>query len=78
MKIYTKTGDSGTTALFGGTRVKKYNLRIESYNMTKEHTANKLRFLIVFNVIKKPFIFHSFHLTRFKNKTEDVVPITLS
>ena len=31
MKIYTKTGDNGTTALFGGTRVKKHNLRIESY-----------------------------------------------
>ncbi|MFH6601911.1 cob(I)yrinic acid a,c-diamide adenosyltransferase [Maribacter algicola] len=36
MKIYTKTGDSGTTALFGGTRVKKYHLRIESYGTLDE------------------------------------------
>jgi cob(I)alamin adenosyltransferase len=36
MKIYTKTGDNGTTALFGGTRVKKHNLRIESYGTVDE------------------------------------------
>jgi len=36
MKIYTKTGDAGTTALFGGSRVKKYNLRIESYGNVDE------------------------------------------
>lgn len=36
MKIYTKTGDNGTTALFGGTRVKKYNPRIESYGTVDE------------------------------------------
>ena len=36
MKIYTKTGDEGTTSLFGGTRVKKYNLRIESYGTVDE------------------------------------------
>lgn len=36
MKIYTKTGDKGTTALYGGTRVKKYNLRIESYGTVDE------------------------------------------
>lgn len=36
MKIYTKTGDKGTTALFGGTRVKKYNLRIDSYGTVDE------------------------------------------
>ncbi|RCS27193.1 cob(I)yrinic acid a,c-diamide adenosyltransferase [Polaribacter sp. WD7] len=36
MKIYTKTGDNGTTALFGGTRVKKYNLRIDAYGTVDE------------------------------------------
>lgn len=36
MKIYTKTGDSGTTALFGGARVPKHHIRIESYGTLDE------------------------------------------
>ena len=36
MKVYTKTGDTGTTALFGGTRVSKNNIRIESYGTVDE------------------------------------------
>ena len=36
MKIYTKTGDKGKTSLFGGTRVPKYHLRIESYGTVDE------------------------------------------
>ncbi|NAS11336.1 cob(I)yrinic acid a,c-diamide adenosyltransferase [Poritiphilus flavus] len=36
MKIYTKTGDKGTTALFGGTRVPKHHMRIESYGTVDE------------------------------------------
>jgi len=36
MKIYTKTGDSGQTSLFGGQRVPKYHLRIESYGTVDE------------------------------------------
>lgn len=36
MKIYTKTGDLGTTALFGGTRVAKHHIRIESYGTIDE------------------------------------------
>ena len=36
MKIYTKTGDKGTTALFGGSRVSKNHLRIESYGTIDE------------------------------------------
>lgn len=36
MKIYTKTGDTGKTSLFGGTRVPKYHLRIEAYGTVDE------------------------------------------
>lgn len=36
MKIYTKTGDKGLTSLIGGTRVPKYDLRIESYGTVDE------------------------------------------
>lgn len=36
MKIYTKTGDAGTTSLFGGSRVPKHSLRIESYGTVDE------------------------------------------
>src|SRR6187402_1630998 len=36
MKIYTKTGDQGTTALFGGQRVSKAALRIDTYGTVDE------------------------------------------
>src|SRR6187399_2693586 len=36
MKIYTKTGDSGTTSLFGGKRVSKADLRIDTYGTVDE------------------------------------------
>ncbi len=35
-KIYTKTGDSGTTSLIGGTKVPKSHLRIDSYGTVDE------------------------------------------
>jgi cob(I)alamin adenosyltransferase len=36
MKIYTKTGDEGETSLFGGKRVKKFDLRIDAYGTSDE------------------------------------------
>jgi cob(I)alamin adenosyltransferase len=39
MKIYTKTGDDGTTGLFGGRRVTKYSLRIDAYGTVDELNA---------------------------------------
>lgn len=35
-KIYTKTGDKGSTSLLGGTRVPKYHIRIEAYGNADE------------------------------------------
>ena len=35
-RIYTKTGDTGKTALIGGTRVPKYDERIEAYGTVDE------------------------------------------
>ena len=36
MKIYTKTGDNGTTSLIGGTRVQKNDPRLECYGTIDE------------------------------------------
>ena len=40
MKIYTKTGDKGETSLYGGKRLKKDDLRIESYGTVDELNAH--------------------------------------
>lgn len=39
MKIYTKTGDDGTTSLFDGTRVSKDDLRVDVYGEVDELNA---------------------------------------
>jgi cob(I)alamin adenosyltransferase len=38
-KIYTRTGDDGTTALGSGRRVAKYDLRVETYGTLDETNA---------------------------------------
>jgi len=38
-KIYTRTGDDGTTALGSGQRVAKYDLRVEAYGTVDETNA---------------------------------------
>jgi cob(I)alamin adenosyltransferase len=40
LKIYTKTGDLGETSLFGGKRLSKHHLRIESYGTVDELNAH--------------------------------------
>ena len=39
-KVYTLTGDSGTTALVGGKRVSKDDVRVEAYGTIDELNAN--------------------------------------
>lgn len=39
MKIYTRTGDDGSTGLFGGSRVRKTDPRIECYGTVDELNA---------------------------------------
>lgn len=40
MKIYTQTGDDGTTALIGGERVQKCSARINAYGTVDELNSN--------------------------------------
>ena len=43
-KIYTKTGDKGSTSLIGGTKVPKSDIRIETYGTTDELNSFRREF----------------------------------
>lgn len=65
MKIYTKTGDQGTTSLFGGKRVSKAYLRIDAYGtvdelnswvgLLRDQEVNRTRQEILLNIQDKLF-----------------------
>lgn len=58
MKIYTKTGDKGTTSLYGGTKVAKNNSRIETYGTVDELNSyiGLIRSYEIDNALKEQFI----------------------
>ena len=47
MKLYTSTGDDGTTGLFGGDRVSKDDIRIDAYGAVDELNAALRHALVV-------------------------------
>ena len=47
MKIYTRTGDAGTTSLVGGIRISKASARLEAYGTTDELNSH-LGYLLTF------------------------------
>jgi cob(I)alamin adenosyltransferase len=69
MKIYTKTGDSGSTGLFGGKRVSKDDARIEAYGtidelnswmgLVRDQEVNKARRDFLVNIQDNLFVISS-------------------
>lgn len=59
MKIYTRTGDTGTTSLIGGKRVPKHHARIEAYGTVDELNSHigLLRDMVVKKEIKETLLF---------------------
>jgi cob(I)alamin adenosyltransferase len=83
MKIYTKTGDDGTTGLFGGGRLPKNHIRIEAYGTVDElnsfiglltdtiHDADDVMF---FRKIQSKLFTIGSHLATENSKMTDKLP----
>jgi cob(I)alamin adenosyltransferase len=65
MKIYTKTGDLGETALYGGTRVKKSHPRVNAYGTLDE--ANSILGLALSHLPEREYVIFE-RLTRVQNE----------
>jgi cob(I)alamin adenosyltransferase len=63
MKIYTRTGDDGSTSLFSGGRVPKYHLRVEAYG-----TVDELNSVIGVARALKPAASTDTYLTRIQHQ----------
>jgi len=84
MKIYTKTGDDGTTGLFGGGRVSKNSVRIEAYGtvdelnsimgiLSAQNEAEQFRMLIQ-DIQKSLFVLGADLATPLESKTTYTIP----
>ena len=67
-KIYTRTGDNGTTGLVAGPRRKKHDLRVESYGEVDE--ANSCVGLVRQHLADHPSLDHM--LMRIQNDLFDL------
>ena len=84
MRIYTRTGDDGTTGLFGGTRISKDDLRIEAYGTVDElnsfigklieHESMK-RHLEFFREIQSQLFLLGSHLATIEPKMREKLPV---
>lgn len=84
MKIYTKTGDKGTTALIGGARVPKDDLRIQAYGTVDElnsyigllrdqNPSDELEFKVLIEIQDRLFTLGA-HLATFDERGKRKVP----
>jgi cob(I)alamin adenosyltransferase len=86
MKIYTKTGDQGTTSLFGGKRVSKADLRIETYGtidelnswvgLIRDQEINKVRSEILVEIQNRLFTIGSILATEPGNTKVKIPSLT--
>lgn len=84
MKIYTKGGDKGSTSLWGGKRVSKASLRIETYGtidelnvhigLIRDSVADKENILLLEQIQNQLFTFGS-HLAADPEKKDIKLPI---